>query len=204
MTGEDSRGTATVSTGHNRDGEVRESDSGIVLGNRGIIPIFDVTHENADVGSAGELQAALHSGNIVGENDRSGGCGNQDNVMLGLGDFLILHGNIATTEIGDTGGELLDTSATAVALIIDGRVRVCFVEVGGPTEIEGGREGCSGTTDGGCGRHVEGSRGGKRDGCKGGTIHGFFMGLCFVCVEELVQLATSDEWGAPSATTGFL
>jgi hypothetical protein len=87
--GEDVGRAAAVATGDDVDGLVGQVGARVGVLDGGVVPLGDVSHEDAGVDLARQLEV-LDLRQVVDDNDGAGGHGQQDGAALGLADLLVV------------------------------------------------------------------------------------------------------------------
>ena len=91
---------------------------GLVDDDLGIIPLGDLSEEDAHVGVAREFQV-VHAFEVVGQDDAAGRHGQQLHARVDLGDFLGGHGGVAGAEVDRLVLHGLHARAAADRLVVD-------------------------------------------------------------------------------------
>ncbi len=147
VVGEDVVGAAAVRPVHGGDRLVGEGDARVELGDGRVVPLGDRPEEDAGDRRPVQLQAGLHTRQVVGERDPAQRVGHLEDPTVGgrhLGDVRRAHGDVGGAEVDGAALEGRDAGATTDGLVVhgDGRVeRRVGVEGLGEHRLDEGRPG---------------------------------------------------------------
>src|SRR5690606_27901479 len=145
--GEVLRGAGVVGAVDRDDGQVRQVDTGVRLGDRGVVPAFDPAVEHRRDGVRGELEVVdLQAGQVVGDRDGRDVQRQLEDVpalaaLDGRGVLLVVEVGVGAGEVDGAGDEHLPAGT--------GAGRVVGGEDVGPDVVQPGEPGLHGDLLGG-------------------------------------------------------
>ena len=137
---------ASVLTHDRGDGEPGQLDPRVCPCDGGIVPVLDLSQENAGIGRSGELQVALDAREVVGQHDASRGDGKQERAPVDQCHICVAHGCIACAEIDAffllrvPADKAANSLSASDRLIGDDRVRMVVLIRGKPLLVKDERE----------------------------------------------------------------
>src|SRR6476660_8146083 len=140
-------------------------NAGVLPGDLLVVPLGDVPEEDVGDGLAVELQAAVDTLHVVGEDDGAE-CGGELDVVLvrQVPDLIALQRHVGCPEIHGLGRELLDPASGPDRLIVDLGVRLLLEEGLGPQLVQRLGEGRAGAVERGALETARAPAGGARTG----------------------------------------
>ena len=157
--GEDEARAAAIRTVDDDDVDRGKLDSGVLAGDRGVIPLGDLAEEDVGDGRAIELERGA-AGQVVADDDRTGDRRDVQEGPGGLGQVLVGHRAVGGAEVHGLRQDLLLTATGANALVVEGHGRIDLLVLVKPLLVDGLGKGGTCAVD----EHLAGRAGGSEDG----------------------------------------